>query len=118
MAVTFNVVKRISGGSARRVLVDITGPASYTTGGEALTTAQFAYLFPEVASNASSADWTKVQLFDSECAVATTPAFLQAALDKTNGKMAFTTAGAQVGAATNLSAQTVRAEFVYGVVSG
>lgn len=111
MAVTLSVVKRISAGNARRVIVDVTGPASYTTGGEALTAAQQTYLMPE-AGVVASADFSKATYFDSEVEPAN---FRSLVLDKTNNKMLFAAGGTQVGAATNLSAVTIRCEIIYGV---
>lgn len=113
MAVTLAVVQRNVVGNRRRVIVDVTGPASYTTGGEALTAAQYAFLFPETSANASAAAFSNVVQFDSETNPTSTPAFLSCVLDKAGNKMLYTTAGAQTTAATNLSAQTVRCEFVY-----
>jgi hypothetical protein len=114
MAVTLSVAKRLASGNTRRVIVDVTGPASYTTGGELLTAAQQNYLFPELGSGQSLA-MSACVYFDSE----TEPAnFRSLVLDKTNNKMLFTAAGAQVASTTNLSAVTIRCEMVYGGISG
>lgn len=117
MAVTLSIVKRAISGNQRRVVVDVTGPASYTTGGEAMTAAQFSLLFPEFATTGTP-DWTKATFVDVETAFATTPAFLSGMIDKTTGKFVFTTAGAQTGAATNLSAQTIRMNILYAGITG
>jgi hypothetical protein len=115
MAVVFTVVKRGIAGNQRRVIVDVTGPASYTTGGEALTLAQFQFLFPDIASNATAADWTKATFVDVETSFSATPAFLSGMIDKVGGKFVYTTAGAQTANATNLSAaaQTIRMQIMY-----
>lgn len=112
MAVTIAIVNRATIGNAREVTADITGPASYTTGGETLTAAQQAQLFPELGGN-PTLSFAVCKFFDAEVMMGTTPALLSCVLDKTNNKMVFTTAGAQTTAATNLSAQVVRAKFRY-----
>jgi hypothetical protein len=118
MAVTLSVVRRSVVGNSRLVTVDVTGPASYTTGGESLTTAQFSLLFPEIAANAATADWTQATFVDSETMFATVPAFLSGIIAKATGKFVFLTAGAQTAGATNLSAQTVRIQINYQYTSG
>src|SRR4051812_25226243 len=98
MAVTAAVVKRQARGVGYEVIADITGPASYTTGGETLTAAQQAALMPELGAS-PALDFSKVQMFQAEVE----PANLRSlVLDKTNNKMLFTVAGAQVANLTNL----------------
>lgn len=118
MAVTITTVRRSRAGNLRRVIADVVGPTSYTTGGETLTVAQERYLFPEIDANLGTVDFTHCVYFRSETAVATTPAFLSCALDKVNNKMAFQASGAEATSTTNLSAQTVRCEFTYQFGSG
>lgn len=113
MAVTITQVRRTRVGNMREVVVDVVGPASYTTGGETLTAAQQAYLFPELSPNILAADFTKCIFFEAEVMFATTPAFLSACIAKATNKFVFITAGAQTGNAVDLSAQTVRCRFWY-----
>lgn len=115
MAVTMAVVRRTKLANLRQVIVDITGPASYTTGGEALTAAQQAFLMPEQSPNILTQDWTKVIVFDAEVSATTVPAFLSCILDRAGAKIWYTTAGAQTANATNLSAQVIRARVTYMV---
>lgn len=117
MAVTIAIVSRSAVGNSREVIADITGPASYTTGGETLTAAQQAQLFPELGGN-PTLNFAVCKFFDAEVMMGTTPALLTCVLDKPNNKIVYTTAGAQTTAATNLSAQVVRAKFRYGISTG
>jgi hypothetical protein len=111
VAVTIAITKRVVAGQKREVYADITGPASYTTGGETLTAAQQAALMPELDPS-PVLNFTKVVFFQSEVE----PANLRAlVLDKTNNKMLFTVAGAQVANATNLSAVVIRCRLDYQV---
>ena len=71
--------------------------------------------FPEQSPNILVQDWTKCLKFFVETNPVTTPAFLSATLDRTNSKILYMTIGAQTGAATNLSAQTLRCEFSYAL---
>lgn len=110
MAVTIAIVKRNVEGAAREVVVDVTGPASYTTGGETLTAAQQAQLFPENGAPAA-ADFSKATFFESEVETANARYCI---LDKTNNKMMFFAGSTQVANATNLSAVTIRCRVEYG----
>ena|SRR5215831_7333988 len=114
MAVTIAIVKRNVEGQSIEVLADVTGPASYTTGGEALTAAQQTQLFPQQGSPAA-ADFTKAVFFESEVE-GVNARFL--VLDKVNNKMMFWAGSTQVGAATNLSAVTIRCRIEYGFPQG
>lgn len=116
MAVTIAIVSRSVAGNAREVIADITGPASYTTGGELLTAAQQAQLFPELGGN-PTLNMNAIKFFDAEVNLGATPALLSCTIDKTNNKIAFTAAGAQAASLANLSAQVVRCKFRYGVTS-
>lgn len=111
MAVTLTAVKRISSGNTKRITGTVTGPASYTTGGETLTAAQI----KQLTDGASGTVLTNVQLFDSEVEPAN---FRALVIDKTNKKMLFTVAGAQVANATNLSAVSINFEALLDVVNG
>jgi hypothetical protein len=110
MAVTAAIVKRNRAGNGYEAVVDITGPASYTTGGELLTAAQQATLMPELGG-VQALDMSKATMFTSE----RDSAGRQLVLDKTNNKMMFFAAGAEVPNATNLSAVTIRCRIVYGL---
>lgn len=108
MAVTTAQIKRGFGNNSRVTILDITGPASYTTGGEVLTAAQIAQM-----AGLPGGKIADLHSFDSE----TNTAGYTIALDRTNSKVLFFLAGAQVSNATNLSAITVRAaleSFVNG----
>lgn len=112
MAVTLAIVKRRPLGNGYEVIADVTGPASYTTGGETLTAAQQAQLMPELGG-AQALDFTKAQFFMAEVEPANLRSLL---LDKANAKMLFTVAGAQVANATNLSAVTIRCRILYAQI--
>jgi hypothetical protein len=113
VAVTIAIVKRNVEGGAREVVFDITGPASYTTGGEALTAAQQAQLMPE-AGLPAAADYSKAVFFESEVETANARYLI---LDKTNNKMMFFAGSTQVAGATNLSAVVIRGRIEYGFVA-
>lgn len=110
MAVTIAIVKRLNAGNRRQVLADVTGPASYTTGGETLTVAQQNQLFPELGQAATVSFATPTTFFQSE----RNSTGQQLVLDRTNNKMMFFAAGAEVASTTNLSAVTVRCKIDYG----
>src|SRR3954468_22835949 len=105
MAVTMNNVRRIVAGNSVRVVGSITGPASYTTGGETLSAAQIAVLTDGDSTTSLSANLT----FDSEVVPTS---FRAMVLDRTNKKIMFTTAFAEVAGAVNLSAVTVNFESI------
>lgn len=112
MAVTIAVLTELQKGRNvvgrdREVYADITGPASYTTGGELLTLAQLQALCPGLGK--VLADWSKVKFFQSEA----TPAGYSCRLDKTNTKLMFFSGGTEVTSTTNLSAVVVRIRAVY-----
>jgi hypothetical protein len=111
MAVTITPVRRQRQGNIRTVLVDITGPASYTANGEVLTAAQVAALFPEVYSNLTAlpANANQILQFDAE-----TPATGHAlCLDRTNWKMRYFNGTTEIAGAVNLSAVTIRVGITY-----
>lgn len=113
MAVTFTNVKTITAGNETRVVGTCTGPASYTTGGETLSAAQIGQLTGTIAGPRSTTSLATVVQFDSEVE----PANLRSlVLDRTNLKMLFTVAGAQVANATNLSAVSVNFEAITQIV--
>lgn len=113
MALTVAVVKRLSGGNFREVIADITGDSSYATGGEALAAADLNTLMPELGTLAAT-DSDRIVFFVSE----RDTSGREMALDRTNDKILFYAAGAEVGAATNLSAVTIRCRIVYAVGAG
>ena len=110
MAVTVAVVDRVVRGGERIVYVDVTGPASYTTAGETLTAAQQATLMPEDGVPVAAV-FSRAVFFESEVDVSGR----KLALDRTNQKMLFFAAGAEVTSATNLSAVTIRCAITYSV---
>lgn len=116
MAVSFSVVRRSRQGNLRSVIVDMTGPASYTTGGEALTVAQYNALFPETHGNANAlpANANNILVFDAEPSTGG-HTFV---LDRANLKVMAFNGTTQITAATNLSAVTARVAIVYQVSSG
>lgn len=114
MAVTLNNVRRVITGNAVRIVGSVTGPASYTTGGETLTASQIRALTDGDSTTSLAGTNSGPLAFDSEVE----PANLRAlVLDRTNKKMLFTVAGAQVANATNLSAVTINFEAVVRVVN-
>lgn len=111
MAVTIAIVKRNTPGQSRAVYADITGPASYTTGGETLTAAQQAQLMPE-AGVPGTADFTKVVFLESEQEPAGGRTVV---LDRAGNKLLFYAGGTQVAGAVALNAVTVRVKIDYAV---
>lgn len=113
MAVTIAIVKRTRDGNTMQVIADVTGPASYTTGGETLTVAQQIALMPEVGQIAA-VDFTKVTFCHGEL----DGSLRGYTIDKANNKIVHATAGAQTANATNLSAVVNRIRLVYGGAIG
>lgn len=109
MAVTLNVVENSVSRDGYLTYIDVTGPASYTTGGETLTAAQVNQMMPKLGGGLLVTDVTKGQFFESE--IDASGRYL--VLDRTNQKIMFW-AGTQVAAATNLSAVTIRCRIKYG----
>ena len=116
MAVTIANVRRSRAGNIRKVYVDITGPASYTTNGEVLTVAQLQALAPEVWSGlqAVPANLNAILKFDAE-----TPITGQAVvLDRATLKVKYYNGTTEIANATNLSAVVTRVEISYQAVTG
>lgn len=113
MAVTITNVKKHRESTSYKSSFDVTGPASYTTGGETLTAAQQAQIMPEAGAPAA-ADFSKVQFFESE----RDASGRQYVLDKANNKLLAFAAGAEVGSGVNLSAVTIKCQARYGNVLG
>lgn len=111
MAVTIAVIRRNAQGAARTVDVDVTGPASYTTGGETLTTAQQSVI---LGVPVTTLDFSFCEFFYSE----RDTTGRQLVLDKTNNKMMFFAAGAEAASLANLSAVTIRCKIHFGQVTG
>lgn len=109
MAVTLNVVEQAVTEEGYISFVDVTGPASYTTGGEVLTAAQVNQLMPRLGGGAALADVSKIQFVHSE----TGPGGHSVAIDRTNQKVLFFI-GPQVAGSTNLGTTTVRIRVKYG----
>lgn len=111
MAVTLAVKKRADMGNCRCVVFDVTGPASYTTGGELLTVGQLAALMPELGVPATAIlGAAAVDRLFSENEIAT---FRNIGIDRAAAKILFLIGGAEVANATNLSAVVVRASILY-----
>ena len=112
MAVTIAVLSEANKGRNvqgrdRVVYADVTGPASYTTGGESVTLAQLQALCPGLGTVVG--DWSKVKFFDSE----TDASGRRWALDKTNKKLLAFDADSEIPNATNLSAVVIRVRATF-----
>jgi hypothetical protein len=108
MAVSIAVRKRSVRGNEQAVYVDITGPASYTTGGESLSAADLVKLVGKPGALIGD-----IVQFDAE-----TPTTGQSlALDRTNSKVMYFNGTTQITAAVNLSAVVARA-VITSVVNG
>lgn len=105
MAVVFNNVRRIVAGNSVRIVGSVTGPASYTTGGETLTAAQIGALTDGDSTTALTANLS----WDSEVEPTN---FRATVLDRTNKKLLFVTAFAQVANATDLHLVTINFESI------
>jgi len=105
MAVTLNNVRRIVSGNSIRIVGSVTGPASYTTGGETLSAAQIRVLTDGDSTTALTANLS----WDSEVVPTS---FRATILDRANKKIMFTTAFAEVASTTNLSAVTINFESI------
>lgn len=110
MAVTLNNVRRVVSGNSVRIVGSVTGPASYTTGGETLSAAQIAALTDGDSTTALPSNL----VWDSEVEPAN---FRATVLDRTNKKLKFVTAFAEVASTTNLSAVTVNFEALVRVTN-
>lgn len=112
MAVTVTHVKSGISGNAYEHVVDVAGPASYTTGGDLLTAAQVAQLCPRIGPTAISGAGISalVQHWNAERdATGRT-----CVLDRATGKVVFFAAGAEAGSASNQSA-AIRVKVRYGM---
>lgn len=106
---TVAIVKRSVGGGRRKVVADLTFSNSYATGGDTIVAADITKLLPEGHALTDLQEWhlTPRQSLGRHFQ-----------LDRTNKKiLAFIDTG-QVGAATDLSAEVVRATLEYGQVTG
>lgn len=103
MAVTLAVVKTINAGNSRRRIIDVTGPASYTTGGEALTQANLNVLVGQPGSKIGD-----IQGFQAENSVLGHIVVL----DRANSKVMYWDGTTQIANATNLSAVVARVEII------
>lgn len=99
MAVTITTRKHSVEGNRSTVYVDITGPASYTTGGEALTQSNLNQL-----AGRPGAVIGELVLFDAEDSTGGHALVL----DRTNSKIMYFNGTTQIGAAVNLSTVTAR----------
>jgi hypothetical protein len=112
MSVTLTNIKRVVAGNSLRVCGTVTGPASYTTGGETLTATQIRQL----TGNQSATSLASVFSFDPDSSDATN--FRTLVLDKTNLKMLFVAGATQVASTTNLSAVSLNFEALVQIVNG
>lgn len=117
MAVTIANVRRTRQGNLREVIVDITGPASYTANGEAVTLAQLQALAPEIWSNLAAlpANLNSILQFDAETGQSTGHAL---SLDRTNLKFRYWNGTTEIAGAVNLSTVTIRARITYQAGTG
>lgn len=117
MSVTVTLVKDCGPvGAGYEAIVDLTGDASYATGGEALAAAELQSMMPRLSKGeilADAASCAKVQSLLSERSVSGH----EVTLDRTNVKLLFWAAGAEAANLANLSAVTVRARVRYGQVT-
>ena len=109
MAVTLSNLSKNVVGVRRVTQATVTGPASYTTGGEALTAAQLNQLMPEFAGVLPATAATKVDFFESD----RTNTDQYMILDRANSKIMYFTNAGQVAGATNLSAVAIPGRFFY-----
>lgn len=103
MAVTIAVRKRAVRGNEQVVYADVTGPASYTTNGEALSAADLVKLVGKPGALIGD-----IVLFAAEDSTAGHAL----ALDRTNSKVKFFNGTTEITAATNLSAVSARVMVV------
>ena len=97
--ISVSLLERLSLGNKRGTVVQITGPTSYPTGGEALTAAQLGL--------------HSVARVEVEPPIDSTPAARIATYDHTNSVIYFFTAGAtQVANGTDLSTFSARATCI------
>ena len=109
MAVTLGTIKRNVYGVRKSATVPVTGPASYTTGGELLTLAQQqAIMGGEFGGG--TVNFASFGYFDSE----RSPAGITCVLDRTNNKLLFFAAGAEAGSGSNQSTVPVNVRFEWG----
>ena len=110
--VVANLKKRVEGGR-RKVVADITFSNSYATNGDSFVAADIAAITKALNVDNAAADLTGVEVLDSESGSDGTTVYL----DRANKKLkAFK--GAEVANTTNLSAITIRCEFVGPAVTG
>lgn len=112
MAVTLGSVKKVIAGNSIRITGTITGPASYTTGGETLTATQIGQL----TGGQSSTSLSSIVTFDPSQTDAAN--FRSPVLDITNKKVLYAAGATQVTSTTDLSALTIGFEALVKVVNG
>lgn len=91
-------------------VVSMVGPASYATGGELLSAADFKKLMPRIGGAPTVAD---IDAFIDESMLGAS--LYWRTLDRATSKIAVSTPAAQVTAATDLSGDTFRAVIKYGM---
>lgn len=111
MAVSISNVRRLRQGNLREVIVDITGPASYSSGGETITLAQLQALAPEAFANLAAlpSNLNAFLQFDAEGSTGGHALVL----DRANLKFMYFNGTTQIAGAVNLSAITIRARITY-----
>ena len=102
MAVTITVRKRIVRGNEQVIVADITGPASYTTGGEALSQSDLNRLLGRPGGRIG-----EIEIADFEPSTGGH----SLVLDRANSKVMYFNGTTQIANATNLSAVVARAAF-------
>lgn len=112
MAVTLSNIKKVVAGNSVRVSGKITGPASYTTGGETLTATQIGQL----TGGQSSTALTSIITFDPSATDATN--FRSPVLDVTNKKVLYVAGATQVASTTDLSSLTIGFEALVQISNG
>lgn len=112
MAVVFSKVRKVVEGNSVRITGTVTGPASYTTGGETLSAAQIRLLTDGESTTSLTVANAGPFTWDSEVVVTS---FRSTVIDRTNKKILFTTAFAEVASTTNLSAVSINFESLIRV---
>jgi hypothetical protein len=110
MALTITVARRGVSGPSYYTDADVTGDASYPTGGEALAAADLVKILGRNGGAAGD-----IQYMDSEVATGTGIVWQ---LDRANTKLMAWDGNAEVADTTNLSAVTARCRFWHGQVTG
>ena len=116
MPVAITAVRRSRAGNIRKIYVDITGPASYTTGGEILTVAQLQALAPEIWSGLAAlpSNLNAIIHFNAEVPITGQTVIL----NRATLKVMYFAGAAEAASLANLSAVVARVEIEYQSVTG